>query len=294
MIYILKARSPGLSLFLFTIIFLSANKTSFAQTECLFDDSLLKGWDSTQGDLSRFNDTEQRDAGQYDVEIYINDRRKGRSIVDFQINPQTNNLEPCFTAEQLDEDLLSKWDSSMPATSTGCFFISQSLPGATYYFQIDRLILRLTIPQALLHNEIQGHIDPQSWDAGESALFANYDANWYRSQYQNNGNNQYDYAYTSLHSGFNLGLWRLRHQSNYTYSKSGDQTRSKWNNIRTYAQRSIPQWNSELTLGESFTSGQLLGSVRYRGVGIKSDVRMLAPRFCTKSRLASRGLCTPR
>lgn len=151
------------------------------------------------------------------------------------------------------------------------------MPGATYHFQVDRLILRLTIPQALLRNEVHGYIDPRSWDAGESALFANYDANWYRSQYQNNGNNQYDYAYTSLNSGFNFGLWRWRHQSNYTYSQSGNQVRSKWNNIRTYAQRSIPQWNSELTLGESFTSGQLLGSIRYRGVSIKSDVRMLAP-----------------
>uniref|UniRef100_UPI001C13026C FimD/PapC N-terminal domain-containing protein n=1 Tax=Halomonas hibernica TaxID=2591147 RepID=UPI001C13026C len=103
MLYTLKARSPGLSLFLFTIIFLSANKASFAQTEYIFDDSLLKGWSSTQGNLSRFNDTEQRDAGQYDVDIYVNDRHRGHSIVDFQINPQTNNLEPCFTAEQLDE-----------------------------------------------------------------------------------------------------------------------------------------------------------------------------------------------
>lgn len=277
MAYVLKERSPRLYLFLFVIVFVFTKKTCFAQTEYLFDDSLFKGWGSTQGNLSRFNDIEQRDAGLYDVDIYINGRREGRSSVDFQINPQTSNLEPCFTAEQLEQDLLSKWDGNAFPTSTGCYFITQSLPGATYHFQIDRLILRLNIPQALLSNEIRGYIDPLSWDAGESALFANYDANWYRSQYRNGGHNQYDYAYTSLNSGFNFGLWRLRHHSNYSYSKFGNQTRSKWNNIRTYAQRSIPQWRSELTLGESFTSGQLLGSVRYRGVSIKSDERMLAP-----------------
>ncbi|MBJ6464821.1 fimbria/pilus outer membrane usher protein, partial [Enterobacter hormaechei] len=50
-----------------------------------------------------------------------------------------------------------------------------------------------------------------------------------------------------------------RHQSNYTYSRYNGQARRKWNSIRTYAQRALPAWLCELTAGESYTAGNLLG-----------------------------------
>ncbi|HBP6240013.1 TPA: aldehyde dehydrogenase family protein [Pseudomonas aeruginosa] len=78
-----------------------------------------------------------------------------------------------------------------------------------------------------------------------------------------------------LNSGINLGLWRLRHQSNYTYSRYNGQARRKWNSIRTYAQRALPAWRSELTAGESYTAGNLLGSIGYRGLSLATDDRML-------------------
>ncbi|MNM82698.1 putative outer membrane usher protein ElfC precursor [compost metagenome] len=106
--------------------------------------------------------------------------------------------------------------------------------------------------------------------------FANYDASIYRSDYSGSGySTTSDYGYLGLNSGINLGLWRLRNQSNYRYSDYSYGTDTEWESIRTYAQRSLPGLRSELTLGDSFTSGNLIGSMAFRGVQLASDERML-------------------
>ncbi|WP_258868835.1 fimbria/pilus outer membrane usher protein [Pseudomonas aeruginosa] len=133
------------------------------------------------------------------------------------------------------------------------------------------------MPQALLDIKPRGYVGPDEWDAGSSMGFVNYDASFYRSSFDGvGGNGDSDYGYLGLSGGINFGLWRLRHQSNYSYSSYAGNTRSDWNSIRTYAQRAVPGLRSELTLGESFTEGNLFGSLGYRGVRLASDDRMLA------------------
>lgn len=107
------------------------------------------------------------------------------------------------------------------------------------------------MPQALLDLKPRGYVSPEEWDAGDSMGFVNYDTNLYRSDYRGGESGRSDYAYVGLNSGINLGLWRLRHQSNYTYSRYNGQARRKWNSIRTYAQRALPAWRSELTAGRA-------------------------------------------
>jgi outer membrane usher protein len=74
----------------------------------------------------------------------------------------------------------------------------------------------------------------------------------------------------------NLRLWQLRQQSNYTrYTSDSSLSNSSWNSVRTYVQRPIPALNSELTLGDSFTTGNLFSSIGFRGVQLETDDRML-------------------
>nr|WP_266895475.1 fimbria/pilus outer membrane usher protein [Pseudomonas aeruginosa] len=158
-----------------------------------------------------------------------------------------------------------------------CLGLEERLPGSTFNLDTALLRLDLSVPQALLDIKPRGYVGPDEWDAGSSMGFVNYDASFYRSSFDGvGGNGDSDYGYLGLSGGINFGLWRLRHQSNYSYSSYAGNTRSDWNSIRTYAQRAVPGLRSELTLGESFTEGNLFGSLGYRGVRLASDDRMLA------------------
>ena len=76
----------------------------------------------------------------------------------------------------------------------------------------------------------------------------------------------------------NLGAWRLRHDGSYTWrSAVGDRALRPrdYQAIATYARRDIPPWRAQLTMGDSFTSGELFDSVGVRGVQLATDDRML-------------------
>ncbi|MBJ9977672.1 fimbrial biogenesis outer membrane usher protein [Pseudomonas sp. S75] len=242
-----------------------------AESAYRFDDDLLMGSSLGGGQLTRFNRADRVDPGRYHVDLYVNDHYAHRGDVEFREQGQA--VQPCLTEQWLNQYLGVK--AKPNAMASGCVDLPARLPGATYTLDTARLRLDLSIPQALLDLKPQGYVDPRQWNAGSSVAFANYDANVYRSRYQTSGSGQSDYGYLGLDSGLNLGLWRLRHQSNYTYSRYDGRVTQAWNSVRTYAQRAVPSLRSELTLGDNFTRGNLFGSAAYRGLRLESDDRML-------------------
>ncbi|MFY1976030.1 fimbria/pilus outer membrane usher protein, partial [Achromobacter dolens] len=58
-------------------------------------------------------------------------------------------------------------------------------------------------------------------------------------------------------AGLNLGAWRLR--SDYQYSRHDSRGKSQTNAIlpQTYLFRPLPQWESKLTLGQTYLSSSL-------------------------------------
>ncbi|PWK92976.1 fimbria/pilus outer membrane usher protein [Fulvimonas soli] len=81
-----------------------------------------------------------------------------------------------------------------------------------------------------------------------------------------------DSAYLGLNAGLNVGDWQLRHDSALTWQSGGGR---HWQAIATYAQRNLAGIRSQLTVGESSTSGELFDSVSFRGVRLATDDRML-------------------
>ncbi|WP_207883997.1 fimbria/pilus outer membrane usher protein [Pseudomonas sp. 30_B] len=243
-------------------------------TDYQFDDQLLMGSSLGGGSLERFNRDDQVDAGTYHVDLYLNGQYASRTEVEFRNRGE--RAEPCFNERFLRQSL-----GARPAPQAGqedpstCHWLSERLPGATYNLDTARLRLDLSVPQALLDIKPRGYVSPQEWDAGSTMGFVNYDANLYRSTFGGSSGGQSDYGYLGLNGGVNLGLWRLRHQSNYTYSSYNGSSLSDWSSIRTYAQRAVPELRSELTLGESYTEGNLFGSMGYRGLRLATDERML-------------------
>ncbi|MFT4269928.1 MAG: fimbria/pilus outer membrane usher protein, partial [Pantoea sp.] len=78
----------------------------------------------------------------------------------------------------------------------------------------------------------------------------------------------------SLNSGLNIGPWRLRDNSVYTRYASRTTSHSRWEHVKTYAERSLIPWKSELTAGDAATSGDVFDSVGFRGIQLASDDSM--------------------
>jgi outer membrane usher protein len=240
-----------------------------------FDDNLLLGSNLAGGSLERFNRVDQVDPGSYHVDLFLNGQYATRTEVEFR--QLGEHVEPCFSKRFLRETLGARPSVKLDTQEQeACLWLSEQLPGSTWNLDTARLRLDLAVPQALLDIKPQGYVSPDEWDAGSTMAFVNYDANLYHSTFAGTGSgSSSDYGYLGLNSGINLGLWRLRHQSNYTYSTYDSGSLSEWNSIRTYAQRAVPDLRSELTLGESYTEGNLFGSMSYRGVRLGTDDRML-------------------
>ncbi|WP_325436385.1 fimbria/pilus outer membrane usher protein [Pseudomonas nitroreducens] len=240
-----------------------------------FDDSLLMGSGLAGGSLERFNRADQVDPGTYHVDLYLNGQYATRAEV--EMRQRGERAEPCFSERFLRQSLGARPDPLAGKDDQGiCHWLSERLPDSTWNLDTARLRLDLSVPQALLDIKPRGYVSPDEWDAGSTMGFVNYDANLYRSSFEGSSSgSDSDYGYLGLNGGVNLGLWRLRHQSNYTYSSYAGNTRSDWNSIRTYAQRALPGLRSELTLGDSYTEGNLFGSMGYRGMRVATDDRML-------------------
>ena len=84
-----------------------------------------------------------------------------------------------------------------------------------------------------------------------------------------------DRSYLGLDGGVNLGDWRLRHQGGQAWASRSSHL--PYQATATYLQRAVSAWQSQLTVGDSFSSGQILDGVRVRGVTLATDNRMLAP-----------------
>lgn len=85
------------------------------------------------------------------------------------------------------------------------------------------------------------------------------------------------YAYLNLQSGINIGSWRLRDNSTWSYNSgsSNSSNSNKWQHINTSAERDIIPLRSRLTVGDSYTDGDIFDSVNFRGLKINSTEAML-------------------
>ncbi|NAX23095.1 fimbria/pilus outer membrane usher protein, partial [Vibrio sp. V39_P1S14PM300] len=134
------------------------------------------------------------------------------------------------------------------------------------------LKLSLIVPQAFLKANPRGYISSENWDSGVSALFINYNANYYHTDFDSMSDT--DSAFINLSSGINLGQWRLRNQSFYLRSESEDVSSSQFESTRTYVSRAIPQILSDFSIGELNSQSTKLSNFGFNGVQIQTDNRM--------------------
>lgn len=233
-----------------------------------FDTSLFRGAPLSQAALERFNQADVVMPGTYKLDVYINGRFIERSDIRFAADDE-GVVQLCLDSEWLERaGVLPDNIAAGPA----CRPVGQTVTGATRHLDMSRLRLDLSVPQSLMQRLPRGYVNPDDLDAGDAIGFVNYLSNYYHVSYSGDNVRTQDSAYLSLNGGINLGKWQYRQQSNMTWNPDNG---SHWSNIRSYVQRPLPEWDSQLTMGQTYTTGRFFSGLSYTGLNLSSDDRML-------------------
>lgn len=239
--------------------------------EYYFDPALLQG--ATYGqNIARFNER-QTPSGDYLADVYVNGTLVTSSTnIRFNAVKEGQQTEPCLPLSVMKAAQIK----SLPATdaATECRPLREWVPHAGWQFDSATLRLLLTIPMTELTHKPRGYISPSEWDSGALALFLRHNTNWTHTE-NTDSHYRYQYLWSGLNMGVNLGLWQVRHQSNLRYANS-NQSGSAWryNSVRTWVQRPVASVNSILSLGDSYTDSSLFGSLSFNGAKLVTDERM--------------------
>ncbi|MFC5472471.1 fimbria/pilus outer membrane usher protein [Paraherbaspirillum soli] len=234
-------------------------------------------------DVSRYTQGNPVLPGTYRVDLYINEQNRGTHEIEFRTQPGDDSASPCFTLASLERlgidtkqpvanasaSIAGKLAGDVPAPQSQCLPLAGAVAGAVAVYQSGDQRLDLTIPQANLRRIARGYVDPSRWQSGINAATLDYNISTYAAHAAGASNNS---AYAGLLTGVNLGDWRLRQRSSLNWQS---QRPLQKKSIAAYAQRNVPAWNSQLTLGDSNTSGEVFDAFNVRGVQLASDDRML-------------------
>lgn len=239
-----------------------------------FNPDFLKSVLGDQADLSRFERGNPVLPGDYRVDVYLNQRLVGRDSI--RVKSLPTGPEIC-----LNDTLVTRLglDTTLPGINaqalqqikdpTACIPLSQLTKLGRIQFNSADLRLDVALPQEMLARHARGYVAPELWDNGTTALLFGYNANYYNSVRA--GQDQSS-AYMGVNSGLNAGGWMLRHTGNLTWD---NQQGSQYHATRTYVQHDISVLRARLTLGDSYTSGELFDSFAFRGAQLATDDRML-------------------
>ncbi len=255
-----------------------AEKKAPSLAQAQFSDQFLLRKDGKPLDLSRFTNGNPVQAGSYRGDVYVNDTWLGRSDLVFRgAEGNPDNVGLCVDRallemagvdfEKLTPEAVAALTQAGPG---GCPDIEALVPGATASFDSSELRLNVSIPQISLRKQARGYVSPEFWDRGVNAAILGYNFNAYRTS--NPGLPTNTSYYLGLNGGINLGDWRLRNVSALTRQNA---SKTHFQNIATYLQRDLVDLKSQLTIGDTFTSGQFFDSLSFRGVRLASDDRML-------------------
>ncbi len=257
-------------------VFLALTCQSAAHADVYFNPRFLSNDPGAVADLSQFESGLEAPPGKYRVDIYLNDGYYTTRTVDFRLSPDKKSLDPCITRGQLSDmgvDVLAIPGIAALANQS-CIPFSMISKDASSRFDAGTQRLSLSIPQAMMHNQAQGYIPPELWDNGITAGLLNYNFTGNKARTPNGGSSSY--AYLNLQSGFNLGAWRLRDTSTWSYDdNSNGYTQNTWKHVNTYLERDVVPLRSRLTVGDSYTSGDIFDSLNFRGIQLASDDNML-------------------
>ena len=252
-----------------------------AAVDASFDRSLLSGAGNNTNDLSRFERGNVVMPGVYRTDIFLNNVWVGRADVRFASPTPDAPAVACLTKSMFDQlglplqKLSADQQAKLSNDGSACVAIGDLIPAATMTFDQPNLRLDVSIPQAWLGARARGYVSPENWDRGVNAALLNYNYNGYRNH--SNGVTQTS-SFLGLNAGLNFDGWQLRNDSTVVQQSgggAGTKSTTHWQTIDTYLRHDITSMRAQLTIGDSYTPGDLFDSVSVRGVQLATDDRML-------------------
>ncbi|HFI5337030.1 TPA: fimbria/pilus outer membrane usher protein [Serratia liquefaciens] len=264
-----------------------------------FDPSLLdlgNGKGAAQADLSQFETAGGQAAGSYRVDVYVNGEYARTQDMRF-VRDAAGKLQPSLTPEQLGELGVNTASSPalmhLPVAAALPSPLETYIPQAKSTLDFQQMRLNMSVPQLNMKPILDRDMDESKLDEGMPALMLNYMLSGSTNQRNRDGNDSDSQnLFGSFQSGLNVGAWRLRNSSTYSYNQQRydqydslenarrrtSQSDSRWSTQQTYVQRDIIPLRSQLTMGETSTgavASQMLDGFSYRGVSMASDESMM-------------------
>ncbi|MBX4649971.1 fimbria/pilus outer membrane usher protein [Klebsiella michiganensis] len=250
---------------------LSANTLARDFFDPAFIKSVNQGDPSSIPDLSLYSTRDAQAPGVYRIDVILNNSLQETADIRFvdKKDPVTGaqKLAPCLSIAKLTTyGLRSEAFPTLREDANGCADTSV-IPDLTTDFNFNTQQLLISIPQAALSTIAQGFVSPDEFDDGINALLTNYQFSSGKDYEADN-----EYYNLNLQSGLNVGPWRLRNLS--TWNKSAG-TKSDWDSVYLYVQRSIVPLKSTLVMGESTSLSSIFDSVPFTGIQLATDTDMI-------------------
>lgn len=265
--------------FRYSTLFIAINSglwVSNVYADNYFNPAFLSDDTSAVADLSVFENEKRQLPGSYHVDIYLNDKFIRSGPLNFAASDDApSGLQACLSSEFLVSlGISTVTGSDSDKNKNDCVNLGTIIPDSSSSFDFAKQKLSLSIPQAALSSQARGYIPPSQWDNGITALLINYAFNGSNNSGSNSANSSS--YYLSLNNGVNLGAWRFRDRSSWSYQKNKNGAVSdKWQHISTYAERAIEKIQSQFVVGDSFTPSDVFDSLSFRGVQVMTDESML-------------------
>ena len=221
-------------------------------------------------DLSQFEKESSLAEGTYLVDVIVNTVWISSEMVKFKVSPHGGKL-----TAQLNREQLSRWgvntnsNDALAALKNGEYIddLSRVIPGATLRFEQQKLKLNVEIPQIVMKPSESSQLPAvDKWDDGIPALMFNYMFSGMQSDADfSNRHTRMRSLFLSSQGGANWGPWRLR--SSITWSQQANSPIFS----NRYIARDLKKLKSELTLGETWTQNDILDSINFTGLKLKSS-----------------------
>ena len=253
--------------FLFCAVILTFCLNSSVKANDYFNPAALEMKDQSQlaVDINEFAKEDGQVPGVYRVDIYVNGTQVETRDVKF-ISEKGKLIAEITPAELEVLGVRILAFSQLKRLSPSEPISDLDIPDAYSILDFSQLRLNISIPQAALTSNARDYVDPKFWDQGISALLLNYNLSASNTWYEKRSGSE-ETSFLNLQSGVNMGVWRLRNYSTYSYNNN-------WGSISTYLQRDIQILKSQLTLGKSYTPGDVFESLHFRGAQLSSDDNM--------------------
>lgn len=200
-------------------------------------------------------------AGQYVVDVLVNNERTGRAnLVITEADEKNNSL--CLSPEWLDNaGVMMKQDAydDVFDKEKQCYVLTRN-SHTKVDFDYGAQTLKFNIPQAYLLSKT----DPAHWDYGVNGGRLKYYGNFNKTVH-----NDFN-AFGNLDAAINLGRWVLSSNMNVSHSDNKTEFTSSDLTLST----AISQVQGDLLLGKSQTRTELFSDFNFYGAALRSNSNM--------------------